>query len=88
MFRVTLRAARINGGYSIKEVAAKVGKNPDTISRYEHDSSSIPLDLLVSLLDLYVFPTDNIFFGKESDFIELIQRKAKTKAERWEQPTA
>lgn len=68
--RITLRAARVNKGLSQVEVAKILGKSKDTINRYEKDSSKIPRDLTIKLLNLYGFDFDSIFFGKESDFTE------------------
>ncbi|OBZ08249.1 hypothetical protein A7975_27245 [Bacillus sp. FJAT-26390] len=65
---MTLRAARVNSGFTIKEVAEKTDKCFDTISKYEDDSTSIPQDLLVQLLQIYKIPFPYIFFGKESEF--------------------
>jgi transcriptional regulator with XRE-family HTH domain len=68
LFKVTLRAARINRGFTLKEVAEKTGKCIDTISKYEADSSSIPHEFMVMLLELYQVPFGHVFFGKESEF--------------------
>lgn len=68
-FKITLRAARVNAGYSLEEVAEKIGKSVATIAKYQRDSSNIPRLLLLQLLDLYAVPADVIFFGRESDFI-------------------
>ena len=67
-YKVTLRAARVNRGLTLKEVSKKTGWCIDTIASYEKNSSDIPHSLLVSLLDLYNVPFDLIFFGKQSDF--------------------
>lgn len=67
-YKITLRAARINCGLTVKDVATKTGKCIDTISKYESDSSSIPHELMITLLELYKAPFDLIFFGKESEF--------------------
>ena len=67
-FKITLRAARINAGFTAKEVATRTGKNIDTICKYEADSSNIPHELMVTLLELYKVPFGLVFFGKESEF--------------------
>ncbi len=67
---ITLRAARVNKGYTLRDVANLVNKSIDTISRYEKDSTDIPRDLMFNLLRIYNVDIDNIFFGVESDFIE------------------
>jgi transcriptional regulator with XRE-family HTH domain len=77
MFKITLRAARINKGMTAKEVAQLTNKSAATISKYENDSSEIPWDLLSRLLEIYGVPQEHIFFGKESVFIG---RKAKRKS--------
>ncbi|MDI6789926.1 MAG: helix-turn-helix transcriptional regulator [Thermodesulfobacteriota bacterium] len=66
---ITLRAARVNNGLTLKDVAKATGKAADTINKYERDSSSIPRDLLCRLLQLYGVDGDVIFYGRESDFI-------------------
>lgn len=67
-FKITFQAARINRGYSVKEVAELTGRHPDTIRKYEIDSSNIPHDLMIRLLEMYQVPHRLIFFGKESEF--------------------
>ncbi|HEP1471088.1 TPA: helix-turn-helix transcriptional regulator, partial [Streptococcus pyogenes] len=57
--------ARINAGYTLKQVAGAVGKNPQTISKYEKDSSDISLGLLQKLSSLYGVTIDNLFLGKK-----------------------
>ncbi len=68
-FQITLRAARVNCGLTLKDVAKKTGRNVDTIMKYEKDSSNIPRGLMVQLIDIYGVDFDALFFGKESDFI-------------------
>lgn len=66
-FKITLRAARVNCGLTTKEVAEHTGKCIDTISKYEMDSTNIPQDLMITLLNLYRVPFSVIFFGRESE---------------------
>ncbi|HFX4067113.1 TPA: helix-turn-helix transcriptional regulator [Streptococcus pyogenes] len=66
MTQITLKAARINAGYTLKQVAGAVGKNPQTISKYEKDSSDISLGLLQKLSSLYGVTIDNLFFRQKS----------------------
>lgn len=75
-FQITLKAARVNRGLQLKEVAALTGKSVDTILKYEKDSTDIPRDLMLALLSLYVMPADHIFFGKESDLIGIYREAA------------
>lgn len=73
--RITLKAARINCGFTLKDVAVKTGKSVDTISKYEADSSDIPRNLMVRLIDLYNIPDHYIFFGNESSFHGFIRKR-------------
>lgn len=68
ILQITLRAARVNCGLTLKDVAHETGRSVDTISKYEIDSTNIPRDLMVELIDLYQIPDEHIFFGKESSF--------------------
>lgn len=68
-YKISWTAARVNAGYTLKQVAEKAGKSIDTIHRYENDSSSIPLDLMNLLIELYKVPPSLVFFGKKSDLI-------------------
>lgn len=69
MFRITWRAARINRGLTLKDVAEFTGKSIDTIIKYEKDSTDIPYDLMQRLLGLYGVPIEHIHCGRESDLI-------------------
>lgn len=66
----TLKACRINSGYTLKEVSRIVGKNFQTISKYEKDSSNISIELLSELAKLYKVNLDQIFLGKSTKKIE------------------
>lgn len=76
MITITLRAARINSGFKLKEVAVETGNCPETISKYENDSTRIPRDMLEKLVALYGVPEEYIFFGRESVFTERIRRNS------------
>ncbi|HEO2365624.1 TPA: helix-turn-helix transcriptional regulator [Streptococcus agalactiae] len=63
MTQWTLKACRVNAGYTLRQVAKKVGKNFQTISKYEKDSTLIPFELLKDLSELYHVKLDDIFLG-------------------------
>lgn len=77
MFRITWRAARVNRGLTLKEVAKITGKSVDTITRYEKDSSDIPYDLMQLWLNLYKVPGEIVFCGRESDLTGKMNTKIK-----------
>lgn len=62
---MTLRAIRTNYNLSAKEVANKLNIHQQTLLKYEHDSSKIPMDLLDKLARLYNVEKDFIFLGKK-----------------------
>ena len=65
MVQITLEAARKNVGLTQKEVADKLNVHHQTISKYERDSSKIPLNLLFALSELYSISVNNIFLGEK-----------------------
>lgn len=71
MTQWTLKACRVNAGYTLRQVAKKVGKNFQTISKYEKDSTIIPFELLKDLSELYHVKLDDIFLGDSTKKIEL-----------------
>lgn len=69
----SLEACRKNAGFSLKTAAEKLGINYQTLSKYEHDSSNIPLNLLQKMVQLYQVPLDYIFLGKKYELIRKIK---------------
>ena len=59
MAQWTLKACRVNAGYTLRQVSKKVGKNFQTISKYEKDSTLIPFELLKDLSELYRVKLDD-----------------------------
>ncbi|WP_059050027.1 helix-turn-helix domain-containing protein [Paenibacillus senegalimassiliensis] len=68
-YKITWTAARVNAGYTLKEVADISKRSIDTVHRYEKDSSGIPLDLMNLWVDLYKVPPGLVFCGRKSDLI-------------------
>lgn len=62
--QITLKAARINAGLTAKEVANMVHKHYQTILAYEKDSTDISMALAQELANIYSYPLDYIFLGK------------------------
>lgn len=74
-FRITLRAARVNRGLTLKNVAAIIGKSARTIGKYEIDSSNISINLALELSNLYMVSLDILYFGPENIVTGLTRRK-------------
>lgn len=68
MLKITLKAARINAGFTLKEASKYFGMHPETLSKYEKDSTNIPRSMILKIEELYNFPVKYIFFGRQSDF--------------------
>lgn len=71
----TLKACRVNAGYTLRQVAKKVNKNFQTVYKYEKDSTYIPFELLKELSAIYQVKLDNIFLGDSTKKIELNKRE-------------
>lgn len=72
--QITMRAARVNAGYTQGQASNKLGINTDTLVRYEKDNSKIGRDIIVKIQDLYKIDADQIFFGVESEFIRNLRK--------------
>lgn len=61
--RISLKAARVNAGFSQQEAAKMLGISKATLQNYEA-GSTVP-DILMSrkIEEVYHFPADYIFFG-------------------------
>ncbi|MDN5628382.1 MAG: helix-turn-helix domain-containing protein [Lactococcus sp.] len=64
---MSLKAARINSGLTQTEAAKLVGIHPQTLSKYENDSSEIRNSLVKDLAKIYSIPVDYIFLGENHD---------------------
>lgn len=61
MFKVTLKAARVNANMRQTDAATKVGVSRDTIRNWECGRSYPKVDQLCKLSELYGIPMDYIF---------------------------
>lgn len=71
--KITLRAARVNAGYTLNEASEVFGINKDTLSKYEQDSTNVPRTFFVKIEEVYKIPVENIFFGNQSEFFRKIK---------------
>lgn len=68
--KITLRAARVNLGLTRKEAAEKFDIHFMTLTKYEEDSTNVPKSFCLKLESVYGIPEDQLFFGKEVDYIK------------------
>ena len=66
MEQITLKAARITAGFTLREVGKKLNRSFQTIAKYEKDSTKILIDLLQDLTSLYNVSMDIIFLGEST----------------------
>lgn len=71
--KLSLKAIRINAGLTAQEAADLANVHVQTLSKYEKDSSKIPINLLLTLSEMYQIPMDYIFLGKEYELIRTIE---------------
>lgn len=57
-FKISLKAARINAGMGQSTVAAALGVQRDTISRWENGKTRPKADQLIKLSELYQIPVE------------------------------
>lgn len=74
MLKITLRAARVNAGLTLKEAAELFDIHHETLSKYEKDSTDITRSLIMKIEEIYKVPLENIFFGKQSDFFRIMNK--------------
>lgn len=77
MIQISLKAARINAGLTVVEASEMANVHPQTLSKYEKNSSDISVSLLNKLSVIYQVPEDYIFLGKQYDLIRTITIKRK-----------
>ena len=53
MSKLTLKAARVNAGLTIKDVAVKIGRTPGTVCSWENGQSEPKLGDFFKLMDIY-----------------------------------
>lgn len=73
--QLTLRAARVNIGMTLKEAAKEFGINHETLANYEKDSSNVPRSFFISIERVYGIPVDMIFFGRQNDFFLSLKQR-------------
>lgn len=62
MFQITLKAARVNAGYSQKEAALKLGVSNSTLVSWEKGISMPKANHIDAICDLYKVTYDMLIF--------------------------
>lgn len=61
-YKITIKAARVNAGLTIKEAAKLIGICETTLINWEKDPSIIQSKYQKKISEVYNFPIDNIIF--------------------------
>jgi transcriptional regulator with XRE-family HTH domain len=68
MIQITLKAARVNSGLTLKEAAKEFNISQLTLANYERDSTNVPRSFFIKIRSVYGIPVDNIYFGKQEEY--------------------
>lgn len=63
MFTITMKAARVNRGITIKEAAKDLGIGERALYNYEAGITSPPIQVGMAMAKLYDVPLDMLDFG-------------------------
>jgi len=59
--RMSLKAARVNAGYSQEDVAKQIGRGKQTLSNWENGKTKIDAEAFMELCRLYKTRPEDIF---------------------------
>ena len=62
---ISIKAARVNAGYTQEEVAKALKKSKNTIVSYEAYTSSPDINVAIAMSKLFQIPVDAIIWDKE-----------------------
>jgi len=74
-FLITLEAARVNAGYTVREAAKLLGVHYQTLYSHEKDSSNVSFSFIEKVEAVYKIPKIHIFFGNKSEFIRIMHEE-------------
>lgn len=66
--KITLEAARVNAGLTLKEAAELLGVAVSTLHKWEQDSSGVKVSQVKKIEEVYRYPSEYIFFGDKVEF--------------------
>lgn len=75
--KITLKAARVNVGMTLKEASQYFNIHYETLSNYETDSTNVPRTFFIKLESVYGISTENIYFGKQDDYQSSLKENSK-----------
>lgn len=75
--KITLRAARVNLGLTLKDAAEQFGIHHETLAKYEQDSGNVPRSFFIQIESVYGIPEEFIYFGKQNEFPDMVRKRLK-----------
>lgn len=66
--QISLKAARVNAGYTIHQAAKELGISHGTLVKWEKQPGGVTVDQQRKIESVYNYPTDLIFFGHTIEF--------------------
>lgn len=62
---ISIKAARVNAGFTQVQVAEATGKTKNTISSYENYTSKVPIDVALAMAKLFNMSVDDIIWTQD-----------------------
>jgi DNA-binding XRE family transcriptional regulator len=62
---ISIKAARVNAGFTQEEVAKAIKKSKNTIVSYEAYTSSPDINVAIAMAKLFQMPVDDIVWDKD-----------------------
>lgn len=66
MYKVSLKAARVNAGMTQPEAAERLKVTVQTLGSWERGKTSPKIDQIMAMCEMYGIPIDNLFCGRSS----------------------
>ena len=60
--RISMKAARVNAGYTLDEASELLGITTNMLWRWEQNPENIPIKYIYAIEETYKMPIDNIIF--------------------------
>ena len=60
--KISMKAARVNAGYTLDEASKLLGITTNMLWRWEQKPENIPIKYIYTIEEVYKMPIDNILF--------------------------
>jgi len=79
--KITLRAARNNLVLTRKQAAKLFNIHYETLTKYEYDSTNVPISFFNKIEEAYGIPLDFIFIGNEREYVKSMKDRLRLRQE-------